>query len=196
MFIENLPENSQSGWIEVITGAMFSGKTEELIRRLRRAKIAAQRVIIFKPYIDKRYSLSEVVSHDAQTIPSTPVHRPEEILKLSEKISVIGIDEAQFFDTTIIDVCNELANKGCRVIAAGLDMDYMGRPFSQVASLAAMAEYVTKLHAICMKCGSLAHFSHRKANSPELVLIGEKEHYEPLCRKCYNREKKTHDNQV
>lgn len=184
MFLENA---KQAGWIEVICGSMFSGKTEELIRRLKRAKFANQKVEIFKPAIDIRYSQQEVTSHDANSIQSTPVENASSILLLTSDVEVIGIDEAQFFDQGIVEVCQELANRGIRVICAGLDMDYLGKPFGPMPSLMAVAEYVTKVHAICVKCGNLAHHSHRLTESNKLVMLGEKESYEPICRHCFNK---------
>lgn len=183
MFLESA---KQAGWIEVICGSMFSGKTEELIRRLKRAKFANQRVEIFKPGIDIRYSEEEVVSHDSNAILSTPVESSGSILLLSGDVDVVGIDEAQFFDEGIVDVCQQLANKGVRVICAGLDMDYLGNPFGPMPQLMAVAEYVTKVHAICVKCGNLAHHSHRITKSDKLVVLGEKDAYEPICRHCFN----------
>jgi len=192
MFLENTHiEASSSGWIEVITGSMFSGKTEELIRRLRRAQIAQQAVEIFKPQIDNRYSATEIVSHDAKAIKSTVVSSSKEILKIIGNAKVVGIDEAQFFDKEIVDVCNQLANNGIRVIVAGLDMDFMGKPFEPMPQLLAVAEYVTKVHAICIRCGNLAHFSHRTSSSQNVIEIGEKDKYEPLCRNCYNKQTST-----
>jgi thymidine kinase len=187
MFIE-IPSNKSErrGWIEVITGSMFSGKTEELIRRLKRAKIAMQQVEIFKPRLDNRYSEDEVISHDENIIQSTPVSTAGNILLLANEVDVVGVDEAQFFDMGLIDVCNQLANKGIRIIVAGLDMDFMGRPFGPMPGLIATAEYVTKVHAICVRCGNLAHHTHRKMKAEKLVMLGEKDLYEPLCRKCYN----------
>lgn len=186
MFIENnLPNNRKRGWIEVIAGSMFSGKTEELIRRLRRAEIARQKVEIFKPTVDVRYSVSEVVSHDEHAIRSTAVDNSATILLLTGSVDVVGIDETQFFDVGLVDVCNKLADMGIRVIVAGLDMDFKGKPFGPVPGLMACAEYVTKVHAICMRCGNLAHFSHRLSDADKLVLLGEKEAYEPLCRECF-----------
>jgi len=173
------------GWIEVIAGSMFSGKTEELIRRLNRAKIARQRVEIFKPRIDTRYSEDEVVSHDAKAIRSTPVPSSGNILLMVSEVDVVGIDEAQFFDDGLVSVCQQLADQGVRVIAAGLDMDFSRKPFGPMPGLMAAAEYVTKVHAICMHCGSLAQYSHRTAESKDLVVLGETESYEPLCRECY-----------
>ncbi len=179
-------ENIRRGWIEVICGSMFSGKTEELLRRLKRARIAKQKIEIFKPKIDVRYSESEVVSHDETAMLSTPVDTALNILLyVNDNIDVVGIDEAQFFDNTLIEVCNQLANRGIRVIVAGLDMDFLGHPFGPMPQLMAIAEYVTKVHAICMSCGSLAHYSHRKIQSEKLVLLGETNEYEPLCRECY-----------
>jgi len=173
------------GLIEVITGSMFSGKTEELIRRLKRAKIARQKVEIFKPIVDNRYSETAVISHDENAIQSTPVKDSSEILGLASDVKVVGIDEAQFFDDGLIDVCNRLADRGIRVIVAGLDMDYKGRPFGPIPGLMAIAEYITKVHAICQRCGDLAQYSFRKSQDEELVLLGELDEYEPLCRKCY-----------
>ncbi len=184
MFLENA---SRAGWIEVVCGSMFSGKTEELIRRLKRAKFANQRVEIFKPQLDVRYSLDEVVSHDANAIRSTPVDSPGNILLLTGDVDVVGIDEAQFFDASIVGVCRQLADSGIRVIVAGLDMDFMGKPFGPMPSLMATAEYVTKVHAICVRCGNLAHHSHRlNAQDDRLVVLGEKETYQPICRHCFN----------
>ena len=173
------------GRIEVICGSMFSGKTEELIRRLRRAKFAKQRVEIFKPAIDVRYSEEDVVSHDQNHIRSTPLDSSASILLLSSNIDVVGIDEAQFFDMGLVDVCNELANRGIRVIIAGLDMDFRGVPFGPMPALCAIADDVTKVHAICVKCGSLAYVSHRTIADDRRVLLGETQEYEPLCRQCY-----------
>lgn len=166
---------------------MFSGKTEELIRRLKRAQFAKQKVEIFKPALDTRYDETEVVSHDANAIQSTPVPNSSNILILADDVDVVGIDEAQFFDMGLVDVCNQLANSGIRVIIAGLDMDYRGRPFGPIPNLLATAEYVTKVHAICMKCGELANHSHRFLQEDGLVVLGEKENYEPLCRGCYKK---------
>lgn len=166
---------------------MFSGKTEELIRRLRRAKIARQRVEIFKPQVDTRYSVNEVVSHDENSILSTPVDHSSNILMLCSDVDVVGIDEAQFFDMGLIDVCSKLAEMGVRVIIAGLDMDFKGQPFGPIPGLMAIADYVTKVHAICMRCGSVAQFSHRLSANEKLVLLGEKNEYEPLCRDCYTK---------
>lgn len=177
----------QQGRIEVICGSMFSGKTEELIRRLKRARIARQRVEIYKPTIDTRYSDNDVVSHDANSIPSTPVESARSILLMASDAQVVGIDEAQFFDNAIVEVCNELANSGKRVIVAGLDMDFKGIPFGPMPQLMAIAEDVTKVHAICVKCGNLAHVSHRIVKDEQRVLLGEQHEYEPLCRQCYNK---------
>lgn len=186
MFLEDtINSRGRGGWIEVISGSMFSGKTEELIRRLRRAEFARMKVEIFKPRIDSRYSEEEVVSHDENSIRSTPVDSAQNILLLSNNIDVIGIDEAQFFDLGLVEVCNKLANNGLRVIVAGLDMDFRGKPFGPIPALLASAEYVTKVHAICVKCGSLANHSHRKSLDEELVVLGETDIYEPLCRRCY-----------
>lgn len=173
------------GSIEVITGCMFSGKTEELIRRLKRATIARQRVEIFKAAIDTRFSKEEIISHDANTIKGTPVEHSSNILLLASDVDVIGIDEAQFFDNGLVDVCQVLANRGIRVIVAGLDIDYKGKPFGPMPALLAIAEYVTKVHAICVECGNLAHFSFRKKHNDKLVVLGAQESYEPLCRQCY-----------
>ena len=187
MFIETPANKTEKrGWIEVITGSMFSGKTEELIRRLKRATIAMQEVEIFKPQIDVRYSEDEVISHDENAIRSTPVSTAGNILLLANDVDVVGVDEAQFFDMGLIEVCNTLANRGIRVVVAGLDMDFMGRPFGPIPGLIATAEYVTKVHAICVRCGNLAHHTHRKLKAEKLVLLGEQDLYEPLCRKCYN----------
>ena len=183
---ENLTgEAHRPGRIEVVCGSMFSGKTEELIRRMRRAQFARQKVEIFKPAIDVRYSEEDVVSHDQKHIQSTPIDSAGSILLLSSDIDVVGIDEAQFFDDGIVDVCNELANRGVRVIVAGLDMDYKGKPFGPMPALCAIADDVTKVHAICVKCGNLAYVSHRKVESEQRVLLGETTEYEPLCRECY-----------
>lgn len=189
MFLESgKSHKNKKGWIEVICGSMFSGKTEELIRRLKRAGIAKQRVEIFKPLIDKRYDEHAIVSHDANTIKSTPVPSSANILLLSNEVEVIGIDEAQFFDSGLPDVCEQLATQGIRVIIAGLDMDFKGKPFGPMPQLLAIAEYITKVHAICMNCGDLAHNSFRTVNNNTLVMLGEKESYLPLCRDCYSIE--------
>ncbi len=180
-------ETRRTGRIEVVCGSMFSGKTEELIRRLRRAQFAKQHVEIFKPAIDTRYSDEEVVSHDHNAIPSTPIDSSASILLLSSDIDVVGIDEAQFFDEGLVAVCNDLANRGIRVIIAGLDMDYKGVPFGPIPALCAIADDVTKVHAICVKCGSLAYLSHRTVQNDKRVLLGETQEYEPLCRECYQR---------
>ncbi len=184
MFLENA---KKSGHIEVICGSMFSGKTEELIRRLRRAKFANLRVEIFKPMIDVRYSEEEVVSHNANSILSTPVEASSSILLLCHDVDVVGIDEAQFFDDGIIEVCQQLANRGIRVIVAGLDMDYLGKPFGPMPTLMAIAEHVDKVHAICVRCGDPAQHSHRLTNSDKLVELGETDKYEPICRHCFNK---------
>ena len=178
-------ETVRRGRIEVICGSMFSGKTEELIRRLKRATFAKQRVEIFKPAIDTRYSTEEVVSHDRNSIQSTPVDSSGSILLFTSEIDVVGIDEAQFFDEGLVDVCNELANRGIRVIIAGLDMDFKGVPFGPMPALCAIADEVSKVHAICVKCGNLAYISHRTIQNDKRVLLGEKMEYEPLCRECY-----------
>ena len=174
------------GWIEVICGSMFSGKTEELIRRLRRAQFAGLKVEIFKPSLDKRYSETRVVSHDDKSISSTPVENPSAILLFASDCDVVGIDEAQFFDDSIVDVCNRLADNGTRIVVAGLDMDFLGRPFGPMPALLSIAEFVTKVHAICTRCGNLAQYSYRKSHDERQVVLGEKDIYEPLCRKCYN----------
>lgn len=180
-------ETASRGRIEVICGSMFSGKTEELIRRLRRAQFARQKIEIYKPSVDVRYSKEKVVSHDKNSLISTVVKSSSEILPLLGEAEVVGIDEAQFFDDGIIDVCNQLANKGVRVIVAGLDMDFEGHPFGPMPDLCAIAEEVTKVHAICVRCGSLAYVSHRIVADKHQVLLGEKGEYEPLCRHCYNK---------
>ena len=191
MFLENTINHSkQSGWIEVICGSMFSGKTEELIRRINRAKFANQKVEIFKPAVDIRFDEEEVVSHNQNTLEATPVDSAYNILILAGEAQVVGIDEAQFFDEGIVDVANQLANQGKRVILAGLDMDFKGRPFGPMPYLMATAEYVTKVHAICVKTGNLAHYSHRKIKSDKLVELGEKEEYEPLSRRAFWEERK------
>lgn len=183
MFLEN---NKHKGWIEVICGSMFSGKTEELIRRMKRAQFANLRVEIFKPSIDVRYSEEEVVSHDANAIQSTPVESAQNILLMTADVDVVGIDEAQFFDDGIVDVCRKLADSGIRVIVAGLDMDYMGLPFGPMPALMATAEYVTKVHAICVRCGDLANHSHRLTEDDKQVLLGAHDTYQPICRHCFN----------
>ena len=186
MFLENLITDSpRRGWIEVICGSMFSGKTEELIRRLKRAKIAKQNVEIFKPHIDNRYDVIKVVSHDYNSIHSTPVKSSSQILSLAKTVEVVGIDEAQFFDDKLPEVLEALAARGIRVIAAGLDMDFQGKPFGPVPHLMAIAEYVTKVHAICMRCGSLANYSHRTVSNSARILVGEQDSYIPLCRRCF-----------
>ena len=184
---QNHPIQQKRGSIEVICGSMFSGKTEELIRRLKRAIFAKQKVVIFKPAIDTRYSEADVVSHDHNSISSTPVSSPKSILKLAQDFDVVGIDEAQFFDSGLIDICNQLANNGVRVIIAGLDMDFKGNPFGPMPQLCAIADEVSKVHAICVKCGQLASFSHRTVKNDKQVLLGETAEYEPLCRECYLR---------
>ncbi len=183
MFLEN---SKSTGSIEVICGSMFSGKTEELIRRIRRAQFANQKIAIFKPCIDVRYSEDDVVSHDSKHIPSFPIDSPAKILSMVAGVQVVGIDEAQFFDETIVDVAQSLANSGIRVIIAGLDTDFLGKPFGPMPALMAVAEDVQKVHAICVKCGSPAQHSHRLSKSENLVELGEKDIYEPLCRHCYN----------
>lgn len=192
--MDNFPPNEhiskqfdRTGWIEVICGSMFSGKTEELIRRLKRAKIANQRVMIFKSAVDTRYHQQNIVSHDHNNLESIPVARALDILKLVNDAEVVGIDEAQFFDNEISNVCNQLANQGVRVVVAGLDIDYLGQPFAAMPALLAIAEYVTKVQAVCMCCGQPAYVSHRKVSGGGQVVLGEKDIYEPLCRRCYNR---------
>ncbi len=185
MFLEPHFKGQRSGWIEVICGCMFSGKTEELIRRLKRAKIAEMKVEIFKPRVDTRYDEVSIVSHDTTSVLAEPVEHSSKLLKISSETSVVGIDEAQFFDADLPDICAQLALRGVRVIAAGLDMDYRGVPFGPMPNLLAIAEYVTKVHAICVHCGNLATHSYRLAVGDEVVLLGEKEQYEPRCRACY-----------
>lgn len=186
MFIErDVNSPRKMGAIEVVTGSMFSGKTEELIRRLKRAKFARQTVEIYKPAMETRYSEDEVVSHDENSIRSTPVDNSSNILLLSGNVDVIGIDEAQFFDKGLVEVVMKLANMGTRVIVAGLDMDFKGVPFGPMPGLMAVADHITKVHAICMRCGSIAQFSHRFSEKDQVVMLGEKESYEPLCRNCY-----------
>ena len=186
MFLEKDVNNSErSGWIEVVCGSMFSGKTEELIRRLKRARIAQQKVEIFKPAVDVRYDEEDVVSHDQSKVASIPVQNASQILFYAEDFEVVGIDEAQFFGNELVEVCTQLANKGKRVVVAGLDMDYLGKPFGPIPLLMSTAEYVTKAHAICMRCGNLASYSHRTIKGDKLVMLGETESYEPLCRKCF-----------
>lgn len=185
MFLEPHFRGQRSGWIEVICGSMFSGKTEELIRRLKRAKIANQRVEIFKPKIDTRYDERKVVSHDDNSVLSVPIEHSSRLLELSDGFSVIGIDEAQFFDEALPDVCQELARQGKRVIIAGLDMDFRGKPFGPIPNLLAVAEYITKVHAICQHCGNLATHSYRVVQDDNTVMLGEKDSYEARCRTCY-----------
>ncbi len=185
MFIE--PHiNGRRGWIEVISGSMFSGKTEELIRRLKRARIANLKVEIFKPAIDIRYHVQHIVSHDDTHIISTPVDNSQTILLMASDVDVVGVDEAQFFDDQLPEVCDQLALKGIRVIVAGLDMDYTGKPFGQIPNLLAKADYITKLHAICVKCGNIANYSYRKSADEGQIVLGEKEMYEPRCRICFH----------
>lgn len=192
MFIEReLNSGKRSGTIEVICGSMFSGKTEELIRRIKRARIARQKIEIFKPAIDVRYSQTEVVSHDENAVRSTPVENSANILLLSADVDVVGIDEAQFFDKNLVDVVVELASQGIRVIVAGLDMDFRGKPFGPMPGLMAVADYVTKVHAVCVRCGTIAQFSHRISEKEQVVLLGEKDIYEALCRSCYQQANKT-----
>jgi thymidine kinase len=186
MFIEPVMAGRKNGWIEVICGSMFSGKTEELIRRLKRARIANLKVDIFKPGIDTRYDEMNIVSHDTNKILSTPVDSSQQILLLGQGVDVVGIDEAQFFDAGLPEVCEQLALKGIRVIVAGLDMDFQRKPFGPIPDLLAQADYITKLHAICVKCGNIANYSYRKSANKGKVLLGEKDVYEPRCRSCYN----------
>jgi thymidine kinase len=191
MFLENnIHPSNRKGSIEVICGSMFSGKTEELIRRLKRAQFAKQKVEIFKPSVDTRYHDVDVVSHDSNSIRSTPVPSSATILLLASDVQVVGIDEAQFFDEGLAAVCNQLADSGIRVIVAGLDMDYLGKPFGPIPNLLAIAEHVTKVHAICMRCGNLANHSYRITKEASLVLLGETSNYEPLCRDCFKDQKK------
>ncbi|MHC1706852.1 MAG: thymidine kinase [Bacteroidales bacterium] len=189
MFLENKPSDKRSrGWIEVICGSMFSGKTEEMIRRLRRAVFAKQKVEVFKPAMDKRYDETNVVSHDENIFNSTPVDSASQILLMvGNDVEVVGIDEAQFFDDQLAEVCSKLADMGIRVIVAGLDMDFAGKPFGPMPSLLAIAEYVDKVHAICVRCGNLAQYSHRIIPGDKIVMLGEKDTYEPLCRSCFQR---------
>ncbi len=186
MFIEPNLSGERRGWIEVICGSMFSGKTEELIRRLKRVRIANQKVEIFKPSMDTRYDIKNIVSHDENAIVSTPIDNSQTILLLANEVDVIGVDEAQFFDDQLPDVCDQLALRGIRVIVAGLDMDYLGKPFGQMPFLLAKADYITKLHAICVKCGNIANYSYRKSAHDSQLLLGEKDLYEPRCRYCYH----------
>ncbi len=184
MFSENA---KKSGCIEVICGSMFSGKTEELIRRLKRAQFAKQKIATFKPTVDKRYSDLDVVSHDSHSISCTPIKNPSRMLQIDSDVQVVGIDEAQFFDESLVEVAQALADRGIRVIVAGLDTDYLGKPFGPIPGLMAIAEDVQKVHAICVKCGNLANHSHRLSDSRKLVVLGETDIYEPLCRDCYNK---------
>jgi len=186
MFLEPHYRGQRNGWIEVICGSMFSGKTEELIRRLKRAKFANQRIEIFKPKIDTRYDDSKVVSHDENYILSTPIEHSSDILKFSEGVTVVGIDEAQFFDIELVENAQQLALQGVRVIVAGLDMDFRGQPFGPMPGLLAVAEYITKVHAICSHCGNLATHSYRLSQDESTVVLGEKDKYEPRCRNCYD----------
>ncbi len=187
---DQIQETRRRGRIEVICGSMFSGKTEELIRRLKRAKFARQRVEIFKPAIDTRYSAEDVVTHEGNAISSTPIDSSASILLFSSEVDVVGIDEAQFFDDGLVDVCNQLANNGIRVIIAGLDMDFRGMPFGPMPALCAIADEVSKVHAICVKCGNLANYSHRTVKNDKQVMLGETAEYEPLCRECYLKARK------
>lgn len=189
MFIEPHHSADKKGWIEVICGSMFSGKTEELIRRLKRVQIAHQKAEIFKPAIDVRYDILDIVSHDASRIRSTPVANAHNILFYASDVDVVGIDEAQFFDSELPSVAEQLALRGTRVIVAGLDMDYKGNPFGPMPAMLAIADYITKLHAICMRCGDIATYSFRKSEDDTTVLLGEKDLYEPLCRDCFYKAK-------
>ena len=192
MFLErSMSQADGIGWIEVICGSMFSGKTEELLRRVKRAKIAKQKIKIFKPKKDVRYDKKKVISHDQNSIKSKPVSNPGKIIKLSEKFEVIGIDEAQFFDDSLVDVCNELANLGKRVIVSGLDMDYKGKPYGPMPNLLAIAEYVTKVHAVCSKSGKMASYTHRIVDSDDLILLGDTKKYQALSRKEFIKSKTT-----
>ncbi len=186
MFIEPHLTGERRGWIEVICGSMFSGKTEELIRRLKRARIANLKTEIFKPAMDTRFDAQSIVSHDENSILSTPIDNSQTILLLASDMDVVGIDEAQFFDDQLPEVCDQLASRGTRVIVAGLDMDYLGKPFGQMPFLLAKADYITKLHAICVICGNIASYSYRKTAQGGQVFLGEKDHYEPRCRHCYH----------
>lgn len=185
MFLEPYVKGRRSGWIEVICGCMFSGKTEELIRRLKRARIADMKVEVFKPQLDTRFDEVSIVSHDTNSLIAQPVENSSKLLEISDETVVVGVDESQFFDADLPEVCVQLALRGVRVVAAGLDMDYRGIPFGPMPQLLAMAEYVTKVHAICVHCGNLATHSYRLAEGESVVLLGEKEHYEPRCRSCY-----------
>lgn len=187
MFLEPHFNGQRTGWIEVVCGCMFSGKTEELIRRLKRAKIASMNVAVFKPGVDTRYDAKAIVSHDTASVQAIPVDHSSKILDVPDGTEVVGIDEAQFFDSDLPEVCQELARRGMRVIIAGLDMDYLGVPFGPIPDLMAVAEYVTKVHAICVHCGNLATHSYRLAEGDSVVLLGEKEQYEPRCRSCYHK---------
>lgn len=185
MFIEPNLSGERRGWIEIVCGSMFSGKTEELIRRLKRARIAGLKVEIFKPTTDVRYDAVNIVSHDENAIHSTPIDNSQTMLLLGQGVDVVGVDEAQFFDDQLPDVCDKLALRGIRVIVAGLDMDFKAQPFGPVPQLLARADYITKLHAICMQCGNIANYSYRKTAQSGQVLLGEKDLYEPRCRTCY-----------
>ena len=186
MFIEPNIRGDRRGWIEVVCGSMFSGKTEELIRRLKRVKIANLRVEIFKPAIDVRYDEIKIVSHDTNAIQSTPIDNSQKILLMAQDVDVIGVDEAQFFDDQLPTVCDQLAYRGIRVIVAGLDMDYLSNPFGPMPAILAKADFVTKLHAICVKCGNIANYTYRKVPNEEQVMLGAMDVYEPRCRVCYN----------
>lgn len=187
MFLEPHFKGKKTGWIEVICGCMFSGKTEELIRRLKRATIAQLKIEVFKPKVDTRYDQTNIVSHDTSSVLATPVGHSSKLLEISEETSVVGVDEAQFFDSDLPDVCQQLAHRGIRVVVAGLDMDFRGKPFGPMPDMLAIAEYVTKVHAICVHCGNLATHSYRLADGDEVIMLGEKEQYEPRCRFCYSK---------
>lgn len=188
MFLEHFPEdNRKQGWIEIICGSMFSGKTEELIRRLRRAEFANQKILLFKPMLDNRYSEESIISHQGSSLEAISIDSPNEIMNHWQDEFIVAIDETQFFDASIVIICSELAKKGVRVIVAGLDMDFQGKPFGPMPDLLCIAEYVTKVHAICVSCGNLAQFSHRISDEKDQVLLGAIDSYTPLCRSCFNK---------
>lgn len=188
MFLEHFPEdNRKQGWIEIICGSMFSGKTEELIRRLRRAEFANQKILLFKPMLDNRYSEESIISHQGSSLEAISIDSPNEIMNHWQDEFIVAIDETQFFDASIVNICSELAKKGVRVIVAGLDMDFQGKPFGPMPDLLCIAEYVTKVHAICVSCGNLAQFSHRISDEKDQVLLGAIDSYTPLCRSCFNK---------
>ena len=186
MFLEPHFKGQRNGWIEIVCGSMFSGKTEELIRRLKRAKIANQRVLVVKPEIDERFDKEKVISHDESAMDAVPIKNAAQLLEFADQYDVIGIDEAQFFDMPLVEVSQNLALKGVRIIIAGLDLDYKGVPFGPMPNLLAVAEYITKVHAICVHCGNLATHSYRKISNDAQIMIGEKNEYEPRCRTCYD----------